>query len=331
MSPLRVVLSAFLLLAALPVAPALGQARGIRIAFIGKSYANPVFLAAHSGAQVAARELSQEHGLAIQVEIMTPQREDAAAQAAQVRRAAAAGFDAIAIAASDASLVGAAVAEAVAKGVAVMTFDVDLPRSGRFAHFGIDDGAAGERLVEELLPLIGGQGPIAVLAGNPEAPNLRARAAGVRRAAERLGVEVVGVYSHEETAVAAVAEVIRVNREHPEVKGWALIGGWPMFRSSASLAFLRDLRERNQKLVAIDGLPDQLHYVEKGIAILLAQPVYDWGTASVTSIVEHLALDRPVPEHVEMKLVRVTADNLGEWARRLASWGFTLPEEYLAR
>jgi ribose transport system substrate-binding protein len=164
------------------------------------------------------------------------------------------------------------------------------------------------------------------------APNLQARVAGVRRAAERLGVEIVGVYSHEETAVvAAVAEVIRVNREHPEIEGWALVGGWPMFRSSASLTFLRDLRQRDQKLAAMDGLPDQLHYAEKGIAVLLAQPVYDWGTVCVSTIVDHVALGKPVSEYVEMKLVRVTANNLGDWARRLASWGFALPEDYLTR
>jgi len=329
MHSLKAVLGTCLLLAAIPVAAA--QARSVRIAFVGKSYANPVFLAAHSGALAEAQELSRQHGLLVQVEILTPQREDAAAQAAQVRHAARAGFDAIAVAPSDAAIVGAAVADAVAGGVPVMTFDADLPRSGRFAHFGIDDVASGERLVEELVALMGGRGPIAALAGNPDAPNLQARVAGVRRAAERLGVDLVEVVSHEETAVAAVAEVIRVNREHPELKGWAFVGGWPMFRSSASLAFLRDLRERDLKVAAVDGLPDQLHYVEKGIAVLLAQPVYDWGTACVSTIVDHVALGNPVPEYVEMKLVQVAPDNLGEWARRLASWGFTLPEEYLTR
>lgn len=325
------VLSGTVLVLTAFAASAFGQAPGVRIAFIGKSYANPVFLAAHSGAQAAARAQAQEHGLAVSVEILTPQREDAAVQAAQIRSAVRAGFDAIAVAPSDAGLVGAAVAEAVAAGVPVMTFDADLPDSGRFAHFGIDDVASGERLVEELLPMIGGEGPIAVLAGNPEAPNLQARVRGVRKAAERLGVEIVGVYSHEETPVAAVAQVISVNRDHPEVRGWAFVGGWPMFRSSASLRFLQDLQQREQKVASMDGLPDQLHYAEKGIAVLLAQPVYDWGTATVTTIVDHVALNRPVPEYVEMKLVRVDRENLGEWARTLASWGFTLPEAYLSR
>jgi ribose transport system substrate-binding protein len=330
MKRLGVIVATGLVLGALGLAPVSGQERSVRIAFIGKSYANPVFLAAHSGALATAQQLSRSGGVAVEVQILTPQREDAAAQAEQVRRAAREGFDAVAVAPSDSRQVGAAVAEVVAQGVAVMTSDADLPGSGRFAHFGIDDAASGERLVEELLALVG-EGPIAVLGGNQEAPNLEARAAGVLRAAERLGVEVVGVYSHEETAVAAVAKVIEVNREHPGLKGWALIGGWPMFRSSASLAFLRDIRERDQKLAAIDGLPDQLHYVEKGLAVLLAQPVYDWGTESVRNIVDHVGHGNPVPEYVEMGLVRVSADNLGEWARTLASWGFTLPREYLER
>ncbi len=37
-----------------------------------------------------------------------------------------------------------------------------------------------------------------------------------------------------------------------------------------------------------------------------------------------------VEEMNEMELVRVTKDNLGEWARQLRDWGFTdVPEEYL--
>jgi hypothetical protein len=30
-----------------------------------------------------------------------------------------------------------------------------------------------------------------------------------------------------------------------------------------------------------------------------------------------------------MEVVRVTKDNLGTWARRLKTWGFTVPDTYL--
>jgi hypothetical protein len=39
-----------------------------------------------------------------------------------------------------------------------------------------------------------------------------------------------------------------------------------------------------------------------------------------------------VPERIPMELVRVSKDNLGEWAKRLAGWGFTdVPAKYLSK
>ena len=86
------------------------------------------------------------------------------------------------------------------------------------------------------------------------------------------------------------------------------------------------------KIVAVDGLPAELAYVEKGLApVLLAQPTYDWGYVSVQTIVDHVYLKKDVPAHVEMKLVRVSKDNLGTWARQLKAWGFTdVDPKYLA-
>ena len=90
-----------------------------------------------------------------------------------------------------------AIDDAVAKGVAVMTFDVDLPKSKRFAHFGADDTKAGEMGLQALSQLLGGSGTVAVLAGNPDAPNLQRRVAGVKAAAlGHPGLEIVGVFHH---------------------------------------------------------------------------------------------------------------------------------------
>jgi ABC-type sugar transport system substrate-binding protein len=64
--------------------------------------------------------------------------------------------------------------------------------------------------------------------------------------------------------------------------------------------------------------------------VLLAQPTYLWGAVGVQTIVDKLVLGKAVPPIVPLDLVRVTADNLGAWARQLRSWGFgDVPEEYL--
>ena len=72
--------------------------------------------------------------------------------------------------------------------------------------------------------------------------------------------------------------------------------------------------------------------MDKGIApVLLAQPCYDWGRVSVGLIVDKLIKKKDVPVINDMKLVRVTKDNLGEWAKTLQSWGATdIDPKYLA-
>ena len=85
------------------------------------------------------------------------------------------------------------------------------------------------------------------------------------------------------------------------------------------------------KIVAVDALPVQLPYVEKGLApVLLAQPVYLWGSVGVQTIYDKVVAKKDVPERIPMELVRVTRESLGSWARQLRDWGFTdVPDAYL--
>jgi ribose transport system substrate-binding protein len=304
--------------------------RDIKIAVIAKSRANPVFAAAHRGAQNAAQTLGARHGLKIVVTILTPDREDTGLQLEGIAEAVRSRVDAILIAPTDADRATPAINQAVEAGVAVMTFDNDAPKSKRFAHYGPNDVAVGERVMEELVKQIGGAGKVALLAANQDAANLRARAEGVQKAAGKLAsIELIGPIYHEEKPQVAAAEMLRVNKANPDLKGWALVGGWPLFRSSQSLALLDDLTQRKLKVVSVDALPEQLVYVDRGLAVLLAQPVYDWGTVGVATIVDKLYRDAPVPEHIEMNLVRVGPDGLAEWAGRLREWGFRIdPSAY---
>ena len=196
--------------------PALGLAqtgkRDLRIAMIAKSRANPVFGAAHRGAQDAAETLSARDGVKIEVVILTPDREDTGLQLEAIAKAARGGVDAILIAPTDAARVTPAINQAVEAGVAVMTFDNDAPDSKRFAHYGPNDVAVGERVMDEVARQIGGTGKVALLAGNRDAANLRARAEGVEKAAGNLAaIELIGPFFHEETAHVAAAEMLRVN------------------------------------------------------------------------------------------------------------------------
>jgi ribose transport system substrate-binding protein len=182
--------------------------------------------------------------------------------------------------------------------------------------------------MDELAKQMNGRGAIAILAGNQNAPNLRKRVEGVRQAAARYSnVRIVDTFYHVETPQDAAAEVIRVQNAYPEIQGWAMIGGWPLFTPT----LLNDLDPAKVKIVAVDALPAELAYVERGLApVLLAQPTYLWGYESVQRIFDKVHLKRDVPAVIPMDLVRVSRDNLGTWARQLQAWGFTdVPDTYL--
>jgi len=298
------------------------------IAMIAKSSTNPVFLAARTGAEAAAKELSAKTGKDIRVNWLTPPQEDGQVQAQRIQQAVNDGADAILISCSDAGKVTGAINDAVNRGVPVMTFDSDAPESKRFAYYGVDDVKTGRLVMSELAKLMNGKGKVGILAGNQNAPNLQNRVRGVKEeAAKTPGIQILGTFNHVETPQDAAAEVVRVGNAYPDIQGWAMIGGWALFTPS----LVNDLDPKKIKIASVDALGSELVYIDKGIApVLLAQPVYQWGYVGVNTIVDKIINKKDVPTIIPMDLVRVTKDNLGEWARQLKTWGFTdVPDAYL--
>jgi len=296
---------------------------------IAKSSTNPVFLSARTGAESAAKALSAEHGVTVTIEWLTPPSEDGAVQAQRIAQAVNDGANAILLSASDAGKVVGAINAAVDRGVPVMTFDSDVPNSKRFAFYGGDDVAMGRQVMSELSVQMGGKGNIAILAGNQNALNLQARVRGVKEeAANHPGITILETFYHPETPQDAAAEVLRAQNAYPTIQGWAMIGGWALFTK----ALLTDLNPQRVKIVSVDALPAELPYIDAGLApVLLAQPTYKWGEVSVRTIFDKVYRKQDVPQHVQMDLVRVSKDNLGEWARQLRDWGFSdVDEKFLA-
>lgn len=320
-------------------APASGQAgnsaaqagggKTFMIAMIAKSSTNPVFLSGRQGAEAAAAELTKSTGVNVKIDWLTPPDEDATLQAQRIGEAVNAGANAILLSASDAGKLVGAVDEAVARGVPVMTFDSDVAGSKRFSFYGGDDELMGTQVMQELAKQMGDKGKIAILAGNQNAPNLQKRVQGVKDEAKKHpGITILNTFYHAETPQDAAAAVMQAQNAYPNIQGWAMIGGWALFTP----ALLTDLDPKKVKIVSVDALPVELPYVDKGLApVLFAQPTYLWGYVSVKTIFDHVYSHKDVPAHVQMDLVRVSKENLGQWARQLKDWGFTdVDPKYLA-
>ena len=105
-----------------------------------------------------------------------------------------------------------------------------------------------------------------------------------------------------------------------------MVGGWPLFTKT----LLTDLDPAKVKIVAVDALPAELPYVEKGLApVLLAQPTYLWGNVREAHHRQDALQEGRAGDHPD----GARAGDEGEprhLGAQLRDWGFTdVPEAYL--
>jgi ribose transport system substrate-binding protein len=206
----------------------------------------------------------------------------------------------------------------VKNGVPVATFDSDAPASKRFVTYGVDDIKCGEQVMEDLARIMGGKGAVAILAGNQNAPNLQKRVQGVKNVAKKFpGIKIRDTYYHKETPQDAAAKVEQVMQANPDITGWAMIGGWPLFTDNAL-----KWQPGTVKCVAVDALPAELAYVRSGhVQLLLAQQCYEWGYRSVEHLINKVHFKKE-PKAVRdiSALVPVSKDNVDAFAKNWEKW-----------
>jgi ribose transport system substrate-binding protein len=298
---------------------ALGQSKkSYIIGLVAKSQGNPVFQAARVGANDAAKELGAKHDIDIRIDWRTPNEEDAQKQAEAIEQLVLSGADGIAVSCSDAGKLTDAINSAAKNGVPVATFDSDAPASKRFVTFGVDDIQCGEQVMHELAKIMSGKGTVAILAGNQNAPNLQKRVQGVKNAARKHpGIKIRDTYYHKETPQDAAARVEQVMQANPDIDGWAMIGGWPLFTSNAL-----KWQPGTVKCVSVDALPPQLAYLRSGhVQLLLAQQVYEWGHRSVEHLINKIHLKKnPASIRDVSPLIPVAKANVDEFEKNWQKW-----------
>jgi ribose transport system substrate-binding protein len=294
----------------------------ITIGMVAKSQSNTVFQAAYAGAKDAAKELGPKYGVEVTIDWQTPPDEDAQKQAEAVEALAARGAQGITVSCSEAHTLTPAINDAVDRGSVVMCFDSDAPRSKRFAYYGTDDAACGKSVMDHLAQVMGEKGTIAILAGNQSAPNLQKRAQAVKdELAKYPNMSLLessgGVFYHQETPQKAVEAVASAQSANPQIQGWAMIGGWPLFTVNAL-----PWAPGTVKVVSVDALPAQLGYLRDGhVQVLLAQDCYGWGYKSVQILLDKIVKNQDPPTlKVVDPLQMVTKDNVDEFGKNWDKW-----------
>ena len=294
----------------------------IVIGLVAKANDNQVFQVARTAAIKTAAELSKKEGVDISIEWRTPDQEDPTKQAANIE-AMTSICQGISVSCSEGEKLVGPINAAIDKGVSVMTFDSDSAHSKRMCYFGTDDAELGKRLVAELIKVMGEKGVVGILAGNKDAPNLQKRVNACREAlAKYPGIKLAGAtngaFYHEETGQAAAAAWADAQNANPEITGWVLVGGWPLFIQGAT----KPLGEPGKiKVVSCDALPGMLGYLRDGsVQVLLAQDVYGWGAQSVKILTDKILHGKTPPPFIYGELTPVTKENVEEYAKNWQVW-----------
>jgi ribose transport system substrate-binding protein len=299
-----------------------GGKKTIVIGMVAKSQSNDVFQAAYAGAKDAAQQLGAKYNANVTIDWRTPVDEDAAKQVEAIEALTRANVQAILLSCSNADTLTPAIDAAVAKGVPVMCFDSDAPKSKRFAVYGTDDADCGRVIMAELAAAMNNKGTVAILGGNQSAPNLQNRVAGAKaELAKHPEMKLLesggGVFYHEETPEKSAEAVANATRANGQIQGWCFIGGWPLFTTDA-------LRwpAGSIKVASCDALPAQLGYLKSGhVSSLMAQDCYGWGSKSVEIILEKVVAGKdPSTAKIVDPLTKVTKENADEYGKSWEKW-----------
>jgi ribose transport system substrate-binding protein len=296
------------------------KVKNITIGLVAKSQTNPVFIAALTGARVAAKELGEKHGIEILVDWQTPQNENPEEQAELVKRLVHPGVDGIAISCSNPELLTPIINSAVNNKIEVMCFDSDAPKSKRFAFYGTNDADLGKLLAVEFARTMGGKGYYAISCGHKNAPNLALRIKAIREELKKYpGLKLVpgGEVYHEEPPDVSAKAVMQFQAANPQVQGWILVGGWALFERDAL-----KWEPGQVKIVAADALLPELEYLKGGyVQTLYAQNCFLWGYKSVEFLLNRIISGTPPSQILNFEPPKkVTMENLDEWSLNWKKW-----------
>ena len=270
---------------------------------------HPFFEDVRIGAEEKATELGVEFQWA------APQTGDPAIQVRMIEDLVSRQVNAIVISPNDPTSVEPVIADAMGRGILVMTFDSDSPASERVLYIGTDNMTAGRLQGETLNGLIGGKGKIGIITGGLGALNLNQRIEGLRSA---LGpdVEVVEPVATDDDLQKALGVSEALLRGNPDLAGIACVSatGGPTL---AQVLQGPEFAELKLHVVAFDDLQETKRGIEDGlIAATMVQRPVQMGILSIQLANDILTGGAaPTCALVDTGVTVVTLENIGSYTK----------------
>lgn len=288
-------------------------ARRLTVAVIPKSLDNSVFYYAHYGAEKRAKELGD-----VDVIWTASPTSDANQEAQVLTGLVSRHVDGMAVDANAPQPLVAPIAQAVAQGIKVITWDSDVPDSKRQLFYGVDSIAMGRKLAEETLKAMGTSGTVILVSGGPGATNLNARLKGATDTlAKYPNIKTMGPFFHDDDLVKAQQLTNNLLVSHPDAGAILMVAGVPFFGKMSALPAVIHNKGK-VKIITTDVLAPELPFVKDGyVQALVGQDYWGWGYQSVSILYNLLTKAHcPYPTLVPQSMPVVTAANVDDWIKR---------------
>lgn len=315
MKSIRFPLGCLLMVSAAAVAPFAKAADKPKVfALVPKSISVPFYADVEKGCKEEAKKLG------VEVLYTGPNTADEAEQVVILKDVVSRGVSGLAVAPMNADSVTGVIAEARKKGIPVITFDSDAPKSERQCYVGTDNLDAGReagKAFKKLLP----KGKIAIITGGLAAANLNDRIKGFKEVVSGSDyTEISGSpFPCEDDAVRGVQIVQDILTRYPDLDGIFFSGGWPLF--GAPEAYMKalgkrapDVKANKFVLVSFDTLPEELKLLKNGYcSVLIGQRPLAMGVKSM-DVLNNLTNGKP-PENVNTGVDVVDASNVDQFIK----------------
>jgi ribose transport system substrate-binding protein len=231
------------------------------------------------------------------------------------------GVDGFAVAPMDAESVIGVIDAALKKGIKVITFDSDSPKSKRIAFVGTNNYQGGVE-AGKAYAAVQPEGKFAVITGGLAAANHNERGAGFRDALKASGgkyTEIPGSpFPCNDDAAKSIQIIQDVLTRYPDINGFFFSGGWPLF--GAAEAYVRAVGVNNRieslTVVSFDSLPEELALLKKEkVDALIGQRPYAMGVKSV-DVLNDLVQGKTVPAVIDTGVDVITQDNVDQFLKK---------------
>lgn len=272
-----------------------------RIGIVGRDQGDAIYQATHLGAQDAARELSEQYSIDVELLVFTPNVEQGGSQPASLAGLFIEDADGFIISPENPETLRPSIEFALEQKQEVVFFENQIDDIEPLAAFVADEVAAGRLAAKALLKALPTKGRVAILVSENPRPGMQDRLKGARATLGYRRIEkVVKCAPDYQAAIEAIRATQEADR-NDLIKGWLFLGDWPLLGMPA-------LPWEPGKLpcVAIQSSPSAFMYIDQGyVNALIVHPYYEWGTASMTALVNKLHKGTPPDETTQRSAPRV--------------------------